>query len=105
MQKVGIMYDYRQLGRADLNLLVTLQILMTEGSVSRAAERAHVSQSAMSRTLQRLRALFDDPLFVRQSHGLAPTWWYTAASLRPPHYRTPPPSAWCARVIRWRSKI
>ncbi|ARN75985.1 LysR family transcriptional regulator [Oceanicoccus sagamiensis] len=67
------MYDYRQLARADLNLLVAFQMLMDEGSVSGAAERAFVSQSAMSRTLQRLRDLFDDPLFVRQSHGLAAT--------------------------------
>lgn len=50
MLKVGIMYDYRQLARADLNLLVAFQMLMDEGSVSAAAERAFVSQSAMSRT-------------------------------------------------------
>lgn len=73
MRKVGIMTDYRQLARADLNLLVAFQILMEEKSVSAAAARAYVSQSAMSRTLQRLRELFDNPLFVRQSHGLLPT--------------------------------
>ena len=73
MHKAGIMNDYRQLARADLNLLVAFQILMEEKSVSAAAERAFVSQSAMSRTLQRLRVLFDNPLFVRQSHGLLPT--------------------------------
>lgn len=67
------MNDYRQLARADLNLLVAFQVLMEEKSVSAAAERAYVSQSAMSRTLQRLRELFDNPLFVRQSHGLLPT--------------------------------
>jgi DNA-binding transcriptional LysR family regulator len=73
MYKVGIMSDYKQLGRVDLNLLVSFQILMEEKSVSAAAERAFVSQSAMSRTLQRLRELFDNPLFIRQSHGLLPT--------------------------------
>lgn len=67
------MSNYRQLARADLNLLVAFQILMEELSVSAAAERAFVSQSAMSRTLQRLRDLFDNPLFIRQSHGLLPT--------------------------------
>lgn len=67
------MSNYRQLARADLNLLVAFQILMEEKSVSGAASRAFVSQSAMSRTLQRLRELFDNPLFVRQSHGLLPT--------------------------------
>jgi DNA-binding transcriptional LysR family regulator len=70
---MGIMSNYKQLARADLNLLVAFQILMEEKSVSSAAERAFVSQSAMSRTLQRLRELFDNPLFVRQSHGLLPT--------------------------------
>ncbi|KGJ94120.1 LysR family transcriptional regulator [Colwellia psychrerythraea] len=65
--------NYKLLARADLNLLVSFQILMEEKSVSGAAERAFVSQSAMSRTLQRLRELFDNPLFVRQSHGLLPT--------------------------------
>lgn len=73
MHKVGIMSNYRQLARADLNLLVAFQILMEEKSVSAAAERTFVSQSAMSRTLQRLRELFDNPLFIRQSHGLLPT--------------------------------
>ncbi|MCW8863530.1 MAG: LysR family transcriptional regulator [Colwellia sp.] len=67
------MSNYKQLARADLNLLVAFQILMEEKSVSAAAERAFVSQSAMSRTLQRLRELFDNPLFIRQSHGLLPT--------------------------------
>ncbi|SET67139.1 LysR family transcriptional regulator [Thalassotalea agarivorans] len=67
------MYNYRQLARADLNLLVAFQMLMEEGSVSGAANKAFVSQSAMSRTLQRLRELFDEQLFVRQSHGLIPT--------------------------------
>lgn len=60
------MYDYRQLARADLNLLVAFQMLMEEGSVSAAADKAFVSQSAMSRTLQRLRELFDEPLEYRK---------------------------------------
>ena len=47
----------------DLNLLVAFQALYNTQSVSLAAQQCYVSQSAMSHTLQRLRALFDDPLF------------------------------------------
>ncbi|ARP37465.1 LysR family transcriptional regulator [Vibrio syngnathi] len=49
----------------DLNLLIALQALYKTNSVSKAAERCYVSQSAMSHSLQRLRKLFDDPLFDR----------------------------------------
>lgn len=49
----------------DLNLLVSFQALYQTQSVSLAAERCHVSQSAMSHTLQRMRTQFDDPLFER----------------------------------------
>ncbi|MGO2319540.1 MAG: LysR family transcriptional regulator, partial [Vibrio toranzoniae] len=49
----------------DLNLLIALQALHKTNSVSKAAERCYVSQSAMSHSLQRLRKLFDDPLFER----------------------------------------
>lgn len=62
-----------QLARIDLNLLVTLQILLEERNVTRAAERLFITQPAMSRTLSRLRELFDDPLFTRVSRGLVPT--------------------------------
>lgn len=65
--------DIRELGRLDLNLLVALEALIEEGSVSRAAERLFITQSAMSKTLGRLRELFDDPLFVRMGAGMAPT--------------------------------
>lgn len=62
-----------KLSRYDLNLLINLQVLLEEQSVSKAAKRLHVSQSAMSKTLARLRDLFDDPLFIRSAHGLRPT--------------------------------
>ena len=62
-----------QLHRVDLNLLVALQALIEEQNVTRAAERLFITQPAMSKTLQRLRDLFDDPLFTRSSHGLIPT--------------------------------
>lgn len=61
------------LSRIDLNLLVSYQVLMQEKNVTRAAERLFVTQPAMSKTLNRLRNLIDDELFVRSSHGLTPT--------------------------------
>ena len=59
--------------RIDLNLLVAYQVLMQEKNVTRAAERLFVTQPAMSKTLNRLRNLLEDELFVRSSHGLTPT--------------------------------
>jgi DNA-binding transcriptional LysR family regulator len=57
----------------DLNLLITLDVLLAEGNVSRAAKRLHLSPSAMSRTLTRLREATGDPLLVRAGRGLVPT--------------------------------
>jgi DNA-binding transcriptional LysR family regulator len=57
----------------DLNLLVTLDVLLREGSVARAAQRLRLSPSAMSRALARLRAATGDPLLVRAGRGLVPT--------------------------------
>jgi len=57
----------------DLNLLVTLDVLLTEGSVARAAQRLRLSPSAMSRALARLREATGDPLLVRAGRGLVPT--------------------------------
>lgn len=65
--------DIRELGRLDLNLLVALEALLEERSVSKAAERLFITQSAMSKTLGRLRELFDDPLFIRKSAAMVPT--------------------------------
>lgn len=59
--------------RPDLNLLVTLDVLLSEGSVARAARRLHLSPSAMSRALARLREATGDPLLVRAGRGLVPT--------------------------------
>jgi DNA-binding transcriptional LysR family regulator len=61
------------MARPDLNLLVTLDVLLAEGSVARAARRLHLSPSAMSRALARLRATTGDPLLVRAGRGLVPT--------------------------------
>jgi DNA-binding transcriptional LysR family regulator len=57
----------------DLNLLTTLDVLLAEGSVARAARRLQLSPSAMSRALARLREVSGDPLLVRAGRGLVPT--------------------------------
>jgi DNA-binding transcriptional LysR family regulator len=61
------------LSRVDLNLLVVLDAILTEGGVSRAATRLNLTQPAVSHALARLRELFDDPLFVREGRNLVPT--------------------------------
>lgn len=61
------------MSRPDLNLLVTLDVLLAEGSVARAAQRLRLSSSAMSRALARLRETTDDPLLVRAGRSLVPT--------------------------------
>jgi DNA-binding transcriptional LysR family regulator len=57
----------------DLNLLMTLDVLLAEASVARAAARLRLSPSAMSRALARLREATGDPLLVRAGRGLVPT--------------------------------
>ena len=66
----------------DLNLLVALDALLAERSVTRAADRLGLSQPGMSNTLARLRKLVGDPLLVRQGLTLVPT--PRAESLRQP---------------------
>lgn len=61
---------YRHL---DLNLLVALDVLLSECNVSRAAERLHLGQSATSSALRRLREHFNDPLLVQVGRRLEPT--------------------------------
>ena len=61
------------MSRPDLNLLVTLDVLLAEGSVARAARRLRLSPSAMSRALARLRETTGDPLLVRAGRALVPT--------------------------------
>lgn len=65
--------NLRALSRIDLNLLVSLQVLFEERSVTRSAERLFITQPAMSRVLQRLRNTFEDPLFTRKGNDLVPT--------------------------------
>jgi DNA-binding transcriptional LysR family regulator len=65
--------DHINLSRIDLNLLVALDALLTERSVTRAAARVGLGQSAMSHNLGRLRALFGDELLTRGPEGMRPT--------------------------------
>ncbi|MEX3982208.1 LysR family transcriptional regulator [Paraburkholderia sp. EG287A] len=57
----------------DLNLLVLFDALLRERSVTRAATEVGLSQGAMSHALNRLRAFFEDPLFIKTSAGMEPT--------------------------------
>ena len=57
----------------DGNALTTFLTVLEEMSVSRAAERLGVTQSAVSHALDKLRAVFDDPLFVRVGRGIEST--------------------------------
>ena len=65
--------DHVDLSRTDLNLLVALDALLAERSVTRAAARIGIGQSAMSSSLARLRRLFDDELLTRAPDGMRPT--------------------------------
>ncbi|MCG8592393.1 MAG: LysR family transcriptional regulator [Proteobacteria bacterium] len=62
-----------RLAGIDLNLLVVLDALLTESSVTGAARRIGLSQSATSHALARLRQLLGDPVLVRTSQGMVPT--------------------------------
>ncbi len=62
-----------ELQQLDIKSLSGFILLLEERSVSRAAARLYLSQSAMSRLLQRLRDAFNDPLFVRDAKGMQPT--------------------------------
>ena len=66
-------YAVKELSNFDWNLLKSLDALLIEGNVTRAAERAGVSQPAMSRALGRLRDVFADELFSRSAGGMEPT--------------------------------
>jgi regulatory helix-turn-helix LysR family protein len=61
------------LATLDLNLLLILDTVLTERSVVRAARRLHVTPSAVSNALARLRVALDDPLLIRSGRGVVPT--------------------------------
>lgn len=62
-----------RLGTFDLNLLVALDALIEERNVTRAAERLHVTQSAMSASLKRLREALGDPILAQHGKAMVPT--------------------------------
>ena len=61
------------LSRIDLNLLVVLDAIYTEGGITRAAEKLHLTQPAISHALGRLRRLLNDELFEREGRAMVPT--------------------------------
>lgn len=63
----------RSLRHFDLNLLLVFEALMRERHVTRAAEKLHLSQPALSHALKRLREALEDPLFIRTENGMQPT--------------------------------
>lgn len=65
--------DHVNLARLDLNLLVAFDALVSERSVTRAAVRVGLGQSAMSHALARLRTMFGDELLTREASGMRPT--------------------------------
>jgi DNA-binding transcriptional LysR family regulator len=65
--------DHINLAGVDLNLLVALDALLSERSVTKAAARVGIGQSAMSHNLARLRQLFGDELMTRGASGMQPT--------------------------------
>lgn len=67
------MLNAAKLARIDLNLLLVFALLYEEQKAGRVAERLHLSPSAISHALRRLRAVFDDPLFVPNPKGVTPT--------------------------------
>ena len=67
------MLNRTALRSVDLNLLVLFDVVMLERHVGRTARALHVSPSAVSHGLGRLRALFGDPLFLKTPKGVVPT--------------------------------
>lgn len=67
------MLNQIDLSRVDLNLLVLFEVVIQERHVGRAAERLHLSPSAVSHGLGRLRRLLNDPLFLKTPKGVVPT--------------------------------
>lgn len=65
--------DLKIIQRCDLNLLLSLTVLIEEQSVSKSAERLDISQPAMSQNLKKLRKLFDEALFIKHGQGIKAT--------------------------------
>ena len=80
--------DHTNLSRLDLNLLVAFDALLAERSVTKAAMRIGLGQSAMSHNLARLRRLFGDELFTRGRR------WHAANAAGPRPRRSRPHCSW-----------
>ncbi len=65
--------DYNNLRQLDLNLLIALDVLIAEASVTKAAEKLNLSQSAMSYSLKKLRTILNDDLLIRTSRDMEVT--------------------------------
>jgi DNA-binding transcriptional LysR family regulator len=65
--------DYTNLRKLDLNLLIALDVLITEASVTKAAEKLNMSQSAMSYSLKRLRTILNNDILIRTSREMEVT--------------------------------
>jgi DNA-binding transcriptional LysR family regulator len=76
--------DMRDFSSVDLNLLVSLDVLLAESNVTRAAARLHISQPALSAQLGRLRQLFNDPQLLPAESGRGITATARALALRAP---------------------
>lgn len=61
------------ISKVDLNLFIVFEAIYAEGSITRASLKMNLTQPAISHALNRLRQLFDDPLFERQGHVMTPT--------------------------------
>lgn len=75
------MLNHAQLARIDINLLILFDLLFEERNAGRAAAKLHLSPSAVSHSLRRLRAILNDPLFLPNPNGMVPT--ERATSLAP----------------------
>ena len=65
-----------ELRKADINLMVVFETLMLERNVTRVAEKLFLGQPTISSALNRLRAMFNDPLSVSYTHLTLPTTPY-----------------------------
>ncbi|MBH8716840.1 LysR family transcriptional regulator, partial [Pseudomonas aeruginosa] len=81
-------HEWPPLSRLDLNLFRVFEVVYRERNLTRAAALLHLSQSAVSHALARLREQLGDPLFVRQGRGVG-----APPRAPPPAPRPPPPPA------------